>query len=81
VAALFAICWPQRTPSSSACAMKHSLSFTGCPWMPPYSAFSIFTPASITWVACGKLKFGGPPWPLMNPIVIGEPFALPLPPM
>jgi hypothetical protein len=43
--------------------------------MPPYSAFSIFTPASITWVACGKLKFGGPPWPLMNPIVIGEPFA------
>jgi hypothetical protein len=59
------ICWPQRTPSSSACAQKHSLSLSGWPLMPPSSAFTIFTPARITLVACGKLKLGGPPCPLM----------------
>ena len=76
------ICWPHRTPSSSACAQKHSLSLTGCPWTPPSSAFTIFTPARMTFVACGKLKLGGPPWPLMKPMVTGASFgfALPLPP-
>ena len=47
--------------------------------MPPSSAFAILTAASITRVGCGKLKFGGPPWPLMKPSVTGARFALALP--
>ena len=62
--------------------MKQVCSLTGCPWMPPSSALIIRTAAWMTFVGCGKLKFGGPPWPLMKPIVIGASFgfALPFPP-
>ena len=78
----FAICWPHRTPSSSACAMKHSFSLSGCPRTPPSSAFTIRTAALATLVTCGKLKLGGPPWPLIQPMTTGDRFglALPLPP-
>jgi hypothetical protein len=76
------ICWPQRTPSSSAWTMKHSTTLTGWPCTPPSSALIIRTAALATSVTCGNVAFGGPPWVLTQPRTTGDrfAFALPLPP-
>ena len=54
--------WAQDVPSSSADLMKHFLSTTGCPSIPPSWLFTSFTARSAPSVAAAPITCWPPCW-------------------